>query len=60
MGGKYPVNAVSAVIFKSDTSKFHDFESLEGKMVEVTGEVEEYRGKLEIVVGEREQVNVKE
>jgi len=27
------------VIFKSDTSKFHDVESLGGKVVEVTGKV---------------------
>ncbi len=60
MGGEFPDNTFSAVIFKSDTSKFHDVKSWEGKVVEVTGEVKEYRGKPEIVVLERKQVKVAE
>ena len=56
MGGEYPDNAFSAIIFNSDTSKFHDVKSWEGKVVEVTGEVREYRGKPEIVVGESRQI----
>ncbi len=59
MGGEYPDNAFTAVIFKSDSSKFHDVESWEGKVVEVTGKVKEYQGKPEIEVGEGEQVKVK-
>ncbi|MFZ0452904.1 MAG: hypothetical protein WCE54_19440 [Ignavibacteriaceae bacterium] len=60
MGGNYPDNAFTAVIFKSDTSKFHDVKSWEGKVVEVSGKVQEYQRKPEIVVEEREQVRVKE
>jgi DNA/RNA endonuclease YhcR with UshA esterase domain len=58
MGGDYPDNAFTAVIFKSDTSKFHNVESLEGKVVEVTGKVKEYREKPEIVVEKVKQVRV--
>ena len=58
MGGEYPDNAFTAVIFKSDTSKFHDVESLVGKVVEVTGKVKEYQGKPEIVVENGEQLKV--
>jgi hypothetical protein len=60
MGGEYPDNAFTAVIFKSDTAKFHAVKSWEGKVVEVTGKIRKYRGKPEIVVGERELVKVKE
>jgi DNA/RNA endonuclease YhcR with UshA esterase domain len=57
MGDQFSNNAFTAVIFKSDASKFHDIKSLEGKVIEVTGRVKFYRGKPEIVVEEREQVN---
>ena len=33
MGGNYPDNAFTAVIFKSDTSKFHDVESWVGRLL---------------------------
>ena len=59
MGGEYPDNAFTAVIFKSDTSKFHDVKSWEGKVIGVTGKVKEYQGKPEIAVKESEQVRVK-
>ena len=59
MGGNYPDNAFTAVIFKSDTSKFHDVESLEGKVVEVTGKVKEYQRKPEIVVKKADQIKIK-
>ena len=59
MGGEYPDNAFTAVIFKSDTSKFHNVKSWEGKVVEVTGKVKEYRGKPEIIVEEGKKVIIK-
>lgn len=60
MGGEYPDNVFTAVIFKRDTSKFHNVESLEGKVIEVTGKVKEYRGKPEIVVNKKKQIRIKE
>jgi DNA/RNA endonuclease YhcR with UshA esterase domain len=58
MGDQFSNNALSAVIFKSDASKFHDIKNLKGEVVEVTGRVKYYHGKPEIEVEEREQVKV--
>ncbi len=58
MGDQFSNNAFTAVIYKSDISKFHDIESMEGKVVEVTGKVKFYHGKPEIVVEEREQIKL--
>ena len=59
MGDQFANNAFTAVIFKRDVSKFHDIKSLEGKVIEVTGRIKFYHGKVEIVVEERGQVKVK-
>ena len=60
MGGEYPDNDFTAVIFKSNSSKFHDVKSLEGKVIEVSGKIKEYQGKPEIVVVKKTQVKIKE
>lgn len=60
MGGEYPDNEFTAVIFKRNTLKFSNVESLEGKVIEVSGKVKEYRGKPEIVVNNKKQIKVKE
>ena len=59
MGGDYPDNAFTAVIFSDDASKFSDIEGYERKVIEVTGKVKEYQGKTEIIVKDVEQVRVK-
>ena len=59
MGGQYPDNDFTAVIFKRNTLKFSNVESLEGKVIEVSGKVKEYRGRPEIVVNNKKQIKVK-
>ena len=58
MGGDYPDNAFTAVIFSGDASNFDSLESYEGKVIEVTGKVKEYQGKVEIIVKNKEQINI--
>ena len=58
MAGDYPDNAFTAVIFSSDASKFSDIEGYEKKVIEVTGKVKEYQGKVEIIVKEKKQIKI--
>jgi DNA/RNA endonuclease YhcR with UshA esterase domain len=50
IGGRYPDNAFTAVIFKRDAGKFSGLPALVGKTVDVTGAVRLYRGKPEIIL----------
>jgi DNA/RNA endonuclease YhcR with UshA esterase domain len=59
IGGRYPGNPVSAVIFKDHFSKFPTVDSLAGKTVDITGRIKEYRGRTEIVLDDPEQLKIK-
>ena len=56
MGGRYPDNVFTAVIFSSDAGKFPNVHALEGKTVDVTGPVRLYRGKPEIILHAADQI----
>jgi DNA/RNA endonuclease YhcR with UshA esterase domain len=59
IGGHYPSNPFSAVVFKDRFNKFPTVDSLAGKTVDVTGRIKEYRGRAEIVLDDPEQLKVK-
>jgi DNA/RNA endonuclease YhcR with UshA esterase domain len=59
MGGKYPDNTFTAVILAADTAKFPDMTSLNGKTVDVTGKVQLYKGKPEILLTDTSQIKAK-
>src|ERR1700730_11354235 len=44
VGGHYPDQAFTGVIFKGDVSKFRNVESLTAKVVDITGPVHDYKG----------------
>jgi len=46
----------TSVIFAPDKSKFGDLESLQGKRVEIRGEVINYQGRAEIIIRDPQQV----
>jgi len=46
----------SSVIFASDKNKFGDLESLQGKRVEIRGDVVTYQGHAEIIIHDPQQV----
>ncbi len=56
MGGQYPNNAFTGVILSDDAGKFPKVGGLAGKAVEITGPVELYKGKLEIVLKDAGQL----
>ena len=55
-GGTYPNNVFTAVIFKEDAAKFPGVEGLTGKMVDVTGPIDLYKGKPEIILRSADQL----
>ena len=59
MGGKYPNNTFTAVIFDKNFDKFADIESFKGKKVTITGTVKLYKEKPEIVLYEIAQLKLK-
>jgi DNA/RNA endonuclease YhcR with UshA esterase domain len=44
------------VIFASDKDKFGDLGSLQGKRVEIRGDVVTYQGRAEIIIRDSQQV----
>ena len=59
MNGRYPNNALTAVVFQNDFAKFPNIEAFNGKTVQVTGAVKLYRGKPEIVLNNSNQLKLK-
>jgi nuclease S1 len=56
IGGRYPHNAFTAVIFSGDAAKFPDVGALSGRVVEITGLVRLYKGKPEIILSAASQL----
>jgi DNA/RNA endonuclease YhcR with UshA esterase domain len=56
LGQAYPNQVFTAVIFGSDRAKFGQPETLQGKNVCVSGKIEVYRGKPEIILHDRGQL----
>jgi hypothetical protein len=58
MGGRFPNQACTGVIFKDDAGKFPDLDSLPGKVITITGRVKDYKGRCEIILNDPEQLKV--
>jgi exonuclease VII large subunit len=59
IGGSYPNEAFTAVIFERSMSSVGDVSGLAGKTVDVTGTIQVYEGRPEIVVSSRDQIRVR-
>ena len=59
VGGHYPDQAFTGVIFQGDVSKFRNVESLTGKVVDITGPVHDYKGRPETILNDPEQIKTK-
>jgi len=59
LGGRYPNNAFTAVIFARDAAKFPNVDALNGKTVDITGAVQLRRGKPEIILTDPAQLKPK-
>lgn len=56
-GGRYPDNPFTAVIFRNKRSGFGNVYTYQGKKISVTGVVTTYRGKPEIILDSKGQIN---
>ena len=54
----YPDSPFAAVIHSKDTNQFGNLKSLKGRPVEITGTVQDYHGKPEIVLTNSSQIFV--
>ncbi len=59
MGGRFPDQAFTGVVFKDDAGKFPNVESLTGKVVDITGRVHDYKGKPETILNDPAQLKAK-
>jgi DNA/RNA endonuclease YhcR with UshA esterase domain len=59
MGGKYPNQAFTAFIPSSSAAQFSQPQQYEGKTVAVTGKIQLYKGKPEIIVNSPTQISTK-
>jgi len=59
MGGSYPDNAFTGVIFSESAAAVGNVDGLAGKTVDLTGEIKLHRGKPEIVVRPSSQIKVR-
>jgi hypothetical protein len=46
----------TSVIFASEKDRFGDLETLQGKSVEIRGEIKDYQGRAEIVIHDPQQI----
>ena len=58
IGGKYPDNPFSAIIFIKNRDLFPDVNTYEGKNVEVIGIIQLYKDKPEIILNDPKQLIV--
>ncbi|SRR5712692_5573621 len=55
-GSAYPNETFTAVVFRSASTRFPNPQQWEGKRVRVTGKVQLYRGKPEIILNDPSQL----
>jgi DNA/RNA endonuclease YhcR with UshA esterase domain len=58
MDGKYPKHLFTAVIFKDDVPKFPEVNEYKGVTLEVTGVIQIYQGKPEIILKSPKQLRI--
>jgi DNA/RNA endonuclease YhcR with UshA esterase domain len=59
IGGRWPNAAFTGVIFADDAGKFPNVDSLTGKVVDITGRMQSYKERLEIIINDPAQLKIK-
>jgi hypothetical protein len=59
MGGVFPHNSFMAAIFTSNIALFPNLAGYNGKMLDITGTVEQYQGRAEIILTSPSQISAK-
>ena len=57
MGGKYPNQAFTAFIPSGSAAQFSNLQQYEGRVVSVSGKIDLYKGKPEIIVHSPSQIS---
>lgn len=57
-GQKYPKQDFTAVVFAKNFGAFTNLDTLEGKTVQVSGKVSEYKGRTEMILTTKGQLQV--
>lgn len=58
-GGRFPNHVFYAVIFRKRASLFPGIRNIEGKRVAISGEIERYKGKPQIILVSPEQIELR-
>lgn len=58
LGGRYPNEEFTGVIFTDDAGAFSDVSAYEGKTVDITGTVQMYHGRPEIILRSPSQIRI--
>ena len=58
-GGRYPNHVFYAVIFRKSQDQFSGIHALEGKAVAVSGTIEFYKGKPQIILHSPDQIELR-
>ena len=58
-GGRFPNHVFYAVIFRSNSNQFSGVRNLEGRAVAISGDVEWYRGKPQIILSSPDQIELR-
>jgi hypothetical protein len=59
MGGSYPNQAFTGVIFSENSAAVGDVSGLTGKTIDLTGTIQMYRGKPEIILRSADQIRAR-
>lgn len=59
IGGEYPNEPFQAVIFPNRVPAFGDFNRYDGRTVNVTGQIRDYKGKPEVILSDPGQLHMK-
>lgn len=55
---RFPKNVFSCTVFAGSLDKFGDLNAYEGKTVEVSGKISEYKGKPQMILWSEEQIRI--
>lgn len=57
LGGRYPNNTFTGVVFRNSAGSFPNVHQLEGRTVGITGRIRLYKGRPEIILRSRSQLS---
>lgn len=59
-GGRYPNHVFYAVIFRNFRARFDHLDVLEGRLISITGKIQSYKGKPQIILRSPDQIEIRD